>query len=57
MVYETKLKEDEDERELKEAFRVLDKDHKGVIPVTDLRYRREGGNKGGKEGIKEGRRE
>jgi len=38
MVYETKLKEDEDERELKEAFRVLDKDHKGVIPVTDLRW-------------------
>merc|ERR1711963_785585 len=32
---ETKLKEDEDERELKEAFRVLDKGNKGVIDVKD----------------------
>jgi len=38
MVYETKLKEDEDERELKEAFRVLDKGNKGVIDVKDLRW-------------------
>jgi len=37
-MYETKLKEDEDERELKEAFRVLDKEHKGVIDVKDLRW-------------------
>ncbi|XP_033733486.1 troponin C isoform X2 [Pecten maximus] len=33
-----KLKEDMDERELKEAFRVLDKDKKGVIKVDVLRW-------------------
>ena len=32
------MKEDEDERELREAFRVLDKGNKGVIPVEDLRW-------------------
>ncbi|XP_076446410.1 troponin C-like isoform X2 [Babylonia areolata] len=37
-VFELKLKEDEDERELREAFRVLDKGNKGVIPVEDLRW-------------------
>lgn len=29
---------DEDERELREAFRVLDKGNKGTIPVEDLRW-------------------
>ena len=29
---------DEDERELREAFRVLDKGNKGTIPVDDLRW-------------------
>jgi len=38
VIYETKLKEDEDERELKDAFRVLDKGNKGVIDVKDLRW-------------------
>ncbi|XP_060072009.1 troponin C [Ylistrum balloti] len=33
-----KLKEDLDERELKEAFRVLDKEKKGVIKVDVLRW-------------------
>uniref|UniRef100_A0A2C9M6D6 EF-hand domain-containing protein n=1 Tax=Biomphalaria glabrata TaxID=6526 RepID=A0A2C9M6D6_BIOGL len=37
-IFELKLKEDEDERELKEAFRVLDKSNKGVIAVEDLRW-------------------
>ncbi|CAG5128777.1 unnamed protein product, partial [Candidula unifasciata] len=37
-IFEQKLKEDEDERELKEAFRVLDKHNKGVIAVEDLRW-------------------
>ena len=37
-MFELKLKEDEDERELREAFRVLDKGNKGVIPVDDLRW-------------------
>lgn len=37
-VYELKMREDEDERELREAFRVLDKGNKGVIPVEDLRW-------------------
>jgi len=37
-IFETKLREDEDERELKEAFRVLDKGNKGVIAVEDLRW-------------------
>ncbi|KAK7113428.1 troponin C-like isoform X2 [Littorina saxatilis] len=37
-IFEIKLREDEDERELREAFRVLDKGNKGVIPVDDLRW-------------------
>jgi len=37
-IFERKLKEDNDERELKEAFRVLDKGNKGVIDVKDLRW-------------------
>ncbi|ESO84881.1 hypothetical protein LOTGIDRAFT_204683 [Lottia gigantea] len=37
-LFEMKLKEDEDERELREAFRVLDKNKKGVIDVADLRW-------------------
>ena len=32
------MKEDEDEKELREAFRVLDSQKKGVIPVDDLRW-------------------
>jgi len=38
ILYERKLKEDEEEKELKEAFRVLDNNKKGVIPVDDLRW-------------------
>uniref|UniRef100_A0A0B6ZYS9 EF-hand domain-containing protein n=1 Tax=Arion vulgaris TaxID=1028688 RepID=A0A0B6ZYS9_9EUPU len=38
LIFEIKLKEDEDEREIKEAFRVLDKGNKGVIAVDDLRW-------------------
>ncbi|KAL5018744.1 hypothetical protein ScPMuIL_004466 [Solemya velum] len=37
-IFERKLKEDEDERELREAFRVLDKGNKGVIDVADLKW-------------------
>jgi calmodulin len=37
-IFETKLKEDKDEKELKDAFRVLDKDNKGVIDVKDLKW-------------------
>ncbi|KAJ8318439.1 hypothetical protein KUTeg_003530 [Tegillarca granosa] len=37
-LFERKLREDEDERELREAFRVLDKNNKGVIDVADLRW-------------------
>jgi len=37
-IFEAKLREDEDERELKEAFRVLDKSNKGVIDVKDLKW-------------------
>ena len=37
-IFEKKLREDEDERELREAFRVLDKNSKGVIGVDDLRW-------------------
>jgi len=37
-IFESKLREDEDERELKEAFRVLDKNNKGVIDVKDLKW-------------------
>jgi len=38
IIYERKMKSDEDERELREAFRVLDKGNKGTIPVEDLRW-------------------
>jgi calmodulin len=38
VLFERKLKEDEEEKELKEAFRVLDSQKKGVIPVSDLRW-------------------
>jgi len=38
IIFETKLREDEDERELKDAFRVLDKNNKGVIDVKDLKW-------------------
>jgi len=38
ILFERKLKEDEEEKELKEAFRVLDSQKKGVIPVSDLRW-------------------
>lgn len=38
ILFERKLKEDEEEKELKEAFRVLDNQKKGVIPVEDLRW-------------------
>ncbi|XP_041363630.1 troponin C-like [Gigantopelta aegis] len=37
-IFERKLREDEDERELREAFRVLDKNSKGVIGVDDLKW-------------------
>ena len=33
-----KMKEDDDEKELKELFRVLDKKKKGEVPVGDLRW-------------------
>lgn len=36
--FEIKMKADEDERELKEAFRVLDKKNEGEIAVEDLRW-------------------
>ena len=32
-----KMQEDEDERELKEIFRVLDKEKKGEVDVNELR--------------------
>ncbi|KAK3736721.1 hypothetical protein RRG08_059249 [Elysia crispata] len=38
LIFTRKLKEDEDERELKEAFRVLDKSNKGAISVEDLKW-------------------
>merc|ERR1711976_754517 len=37
-VVKKKMQEDEDERELKEIFRVLDKDKKGEVPVSELRW-------------------
>ena len=37
-LFERKVREDEDEKELREAFRVLDSNKKGVIPVEDLRW-------------------
>jgi calmodulin len=33
-----KLQDDEDERELKEIFRVLDKEKSGEVPTTELRW-------------------
>lgn len=38
VLFERKIRMDEDERELREAFRVLDKGNKGTIPVEDLRW-------------------
>ncbi|XP_023933127.1 20 kDa calcium-binding protein-like, partial [Lingula anatina] len=38
ILYVRKLIEDEDEKELREAFRVLDKQKTGSIPVEDLRW-------------------
>lgn len=38
VLYGRKKKEDDDEKELREAFRILDKDNQGVIPVDDLRW-------------------
>ncbi|GFR99510.1 troponin C [Elysia marginata] len=38
LIFQRKLKEDEDEKELKEAFRVLDKANKGAIAVEDLKW-------------------
>lgn len=38
ILYGKKLKEDADERDLREAFRVLDKHKRGEIDVEDLRW-------------------
>lgn len=38
ILFERKLKEDEEEKELRDAFRVLDSQKKGVIPTDDLRW-------------------
>lgn len=38
ILFERKIQEDEDERELRSAFRVLDKNNQGVIDVEDLRW-------------------
>ncbi|KAL3317412.1 SID1 transmembrane member 2 [Cichlidogyrus casuarinus] len=37
-VYAKKLREDQDEKDLREAFRVLDKNKRGEIDVEDLRW-------------------
>ncbi|ELU00393.1 hypothetical protein CAPTEDRAFT_170356 [Capitella teleta] len=37
-IVKKKMQEDEDERELKEIFRVLDKDKKGEVNVSELRW-------------------
>ncbi|VEL15377.1 unnamed protein product [Protopolystoma xenopodis] len=37
ILYARKLQEDQDERDLREAFRVLDKNKRGEIDVEDLR--------------------
>ncbi len=37
-IYAKKLKDDADERELREAFRVLDKHRKGEIDVDDIKW-------------------
>jgi len=38
ILYGKKLREDADERDLREAFRVLDKNKRGEIDVEDLRW-------------------
>jgi len=38
ILFERKVQEDEDERELRSAFRVLDKNNQGTIDVEDLRW-------------------
>jgi len=38
MLYTEKLRTEADERDLREAFRVLDKKNQGVIDVADLRW-------------------
>ncbi|KAI0241176.1 20 kDa calcium-binding protein [Lamellibrachia satsuma] len=38
MILERKMQEDEDEKELKEMFRVLDKEKKGEVDVKELRW-------------------
>jgi len=38
ILFERKVQEDEDERELRSAFRVLDKNNQGEIDVEDLRW-------------------
>ena len=37
-IVKKKMQEDEDERELREIFRVLDKDKKGEVNVSELRW-------------------
>ncbi|CAD5117661.1 DgyrCDS6413 [Dimorphilus gyrociliatus] len=37
-IVKRKMQEDEDERELKEIFRVLDKEKKGEVDVNELRW-------------------
>ena len=38
VIVRRKLQEDEDERELKEMFRILDKEKKGEVNVNELRW-------------------
>merc|ERR1711872_1079178 len=38
MLFRKKLQEDEDEKELREIFRILDKDRKGEIPTKEIRW-------------------
>jgi len=38
LLFRRKLQEDDDERELKEMFRVLDKEKKGEVNVNELRW-------------------
>jgi len=38
MVYRKKIQAEEDERELKECFRVLDKERKGEVNVNEIRH-------------------
>ena len=37
-ILKKKMQDDEDERELKEIFRVLDKEKKGEVNVNELRW-------------------